>query len=74
MSGDISDQASDRELFDTELAVKYQREQNKPIKYNGRCLNIECNTLLPNGLRYCPGEDCKEQFEFQQKMLGIMGR
>jgi hypothetical protein len=59
MSGDISDQASDRELFDTELAVKYQREQNKPIKYTGRCLY--CNEQITIG-RYCSAE-CREDGE-----------
>ena len=70
----LDDMASDAEMRDRALCEKVAREQSKPIKYNGRCLNVECNTLLPNGLRYCPGEDCKEQFEFQQKMRRIMGR
>jgi hypothetical protein len=73
MSGDISDQASDRELFDTELAVKYQRGQNKPIKYTGRCLY--CNEQITIG-RFCNKdiEDCSDRWEFEQKMRGIMGR
>ena len=69
----LDDMASDAEMRDRALCEKVAREQNQPIKYTGHCLNNECNTPLPNGLRYCPGEDCKEQYEFQQKMRGILG-
>ena len=71
---DIFDMASDREMADRALCEKVDREQEKAIKYTGHCLNRECGVPLPNGLRYCPDEDCKEQYEFQQKMKGIMGR
>lgn len=70
----LDDMASDREMADRALCEKVAREQEKTIKYTGHCLNRECGVPLPNGLRYCPSEDCKEQYEFQQKMKGILGQ
>lgn len=68
---DIFDQASDRELSDTALSVKHVRDQVVPIKYTGHCLY--CNETLEIG-RFCKGEDCGEQWEFEQKMKGISGK
>lgn len=68
---DIFDQATDIEERYRELSIAAARAKNKPIKYTGHCLY--CNTELAKG-RFCPQEDCGEQWEREQKMLKIQGR
>jgi len=68
---DEFDRASDREMMDRELSIAQARSKNQPIKFTGRCLY--CNEQIKAG-RFCPQEDCGEQWEFEQKMKGIMGR
>lgn len=68
---DIYDMATEREEKHRELSIAQARAKNQPIKFTGRCLY--CNEQVKAG-RFCPQEDCGEQWEFEQKMRGIMGR
>lgn len=66
MSGDISDQASDREMMDRELSITQARAKNQPIKFTGRCLY--CNAEIKTG-RYCDSW-CKEDGEMEATIRG----
>ena len=68
---DIFDDASDLEEKHRELAIFAARAQNAPIKISGFCLS--CNDRLQIG-RFCPGGECKEDYEREQKMAKIAGR
>ena len=70
---DIYDQATDKEERDRDLAIQAARAKNQPLKFTGRCLY--CNEEITIG-RFCNKdiEDCADQWEFEQKMRGIMGR
>lgn len=68
---DVFDQATEKEERDRDLAIRAARSKNQPIKYTGHCLY--CNAELVIG-RFCPQEDCGEQWEYEQKMLKIAGR
>jgi len=67
---DIFDQASDIEEQHRELSIRAARFKNQPIKFTGRCLY--CNEEVSNG-RFCYGGDCKEDWEFEQKISKIKG-
>lgn len=67
---DIFDDASDLEEKHRELSIKAARSKNQPIKFTGRCLS--CNAEIEAG-RFCPGGECKEQFELEQKIAHIKG-
>lgn len=68
---DQFDRATEKEERDRELAIAVARARNLPIKYTGHCLY--CNAELLKG-RFCPQEDCGEQWEREQKMLKIRGK
>ena len=68
---DDFDRASDREMLDRELSIAQARAKNQPIKWTGFCLN--CNERLEIG-RFCIGGECKEDYEREQRIRGIMGR
>lgn len=67
---DLFDLASDRELADRELLISLARAKNKVIKFTGKCLY--CNEEINAG-RFCPGGECKEDHEREQKMKEISG-
>ncbi|APB99001.1 hypothetical protein [Polynucleobacter asymbioticus] len=67
----LDDRASDREIADRELSIAHARAKNQPIKWAGFCLS--CNERLEIG-RFCPGGECKEDWEQWQKMRQITGR
>lgn len=67
----LDDQASDREMADRELSIAQARAKNQPIKFTGFCLS--CNDRLKAG-RFCPGGECKEDWEREQRMAKIAGK
>ena len=68
---DIFDDASDLEQKHRELAIKSARAKNRPMAFTGRCLS--CNAEIEKAGRFCPGGECKEQYELEQKMAHIKG-
>ena len=67
----LDDQATAHEELERELSIRQARAKNQPLKFTGRCLF--CDDTIETG-RFCFGGDCKEDWEFEQKMKGIMGR
>jgi hypothetical protein len=67
---DIWDQATEQEEQHRNLSIKQARAKNQPIAFSGRCLS--CNAEIETG-RFCPGGECKEQYELEQKIAHIKG-
>ena len=68
---DQFEMASDNEMMDRDLNVAHARAQNQPIKFSGRCLS--CNAEIEAG-RFCPGGECREDYEQELRMKRICGR
>lgn len=58
----LDDQASNREIFDRELALKRRKPEGPPPC--GFCHN--CNEPLDEGLRFCDG-NCREDWEYREQ-------
>jgi len=67
---DDFDRASEREMQHRELSIKQARAKNQPLSCSGHCLF--CNDTIEEG-RFCSTE-CGDDWHFEQKMKGIMGR
>lgn len=70
MSDDF-ERASDREMAERELNIAHARAKNQPIKFSGRCLS--CNAEIEVG-RFCPGGECREDYEQELRIRRICGR
>jgi len=57
---DESDQATEREMRDTELAIQVARQSNRNIPSTGVCYN--CGETLAGELRWCD-RDCRDDWE-----------
>lgn len=67
---DIADDAYQAEENHRESALNLARKQ-KEIKFTGFCMN--CNNQLTEG-RFCPGGECREDFELAQRIGRIKGK
>jgi hypothetical protein len=62
---DESDMATEREMLDTELAIKRVRMANSALPLTGFCYN--CDEPLPSGLRFC-NADCRDDWEIRNNV------
>lgn len=70
---DIFDKASDRtEEIIGDAINEVRRKAKNPDRYTGHCLY--CNTEINTGGRFCPKEDCGEQWELEQEILRRQGQ
>jgi hypothetical protein len=65
---DIYDEATEAEERHRDIALNKVRSQ-KPAKFSGRCLSCNAETEA----RFCPGTECRDDFELQQKIAKIKG-
>lgn len=59
---DESDMATERELLDTELAIRAALAKHNPLPPVGFCYN--CEARLSNGNRFCD-VDCRDDWELR---------
>lgn len=66
----LDDRASDEEERHREFSIMSERAKNRKIAFTGACLF--CGDDIKAG-RFCPGGECKEDHEREQKMKKISG-
>ena len=61
---DIFDLATEREEMDREIALRARKQEGPEA--TGSCL--ECGEPVDEGRRWCPGVECRDQWELKAKM------
>jgi hypothetical protein len=67
---DLADDAHQAEESHRESSLNLARKQ-KEVKFTGFCLN--CNNKLIEG-RFCPGGECREDYELNLRIGKIKGK
>ena len=68
---DVFDQASEREDKEREEAIQAVRNSNTMLPATGRCCH--CEAYVGGEMRFCDA-DCRDAWEFNQRMQTRLGR